>query len=190
MKCEECGKKIGLFEVFGGMCAECNAAERDKAQEAHAFAERNKRTHAILRGQAALSDARTPQDFDKLPAEVLNDAASKILLTTTPYIPHREISKIIDVISSEVAMSMNVFKDIAMAWRDTFGGRSKTLQSELRDARKFCLLELRKEALMLRADAVIGVDLDYSEFNSANANGSMLFVVASGTAVKLAPPLG
>ena len=37
--------------------------------------------------------------------------------------------------------------------------------------------------ITIGADAVIGVDLDYSEFSGGGK--SMLFIVASGTAVKL-----
>ena len=52
----------------------------------------------------------------------------------------------------------------------------------LRDARNTCLEELKNEALELGADGVMGVDLDYSEISGAGK--SMLFLVASGTAVK------
>jgi len=45
------------------------------------------------------------------------------------------------------------------------------------------LTELKKEALNVGANAVIAVDLDYSEFSGQNK--SMLFLVASGTAVKV-----
>ena len=43
------------------------------------------------------------------------------------------------------------------------------------------LYELKKEAYYLKADGVIGIDLDYSEFSGGGK--SMLFLVASGTAV-------
>ncbi|WP_020187790.1 heavy metal-binding domain-containing protein [Methylopila sp. 73B] len=111
-------------------------------------------------------------------------AAEAIVVTTGPALPGAADYEILDVISAEAAMAMNIFKDIATAWRDTFGGRAKSLQGALREARVLCLSELRVEALKLGADAVIAVDLDYSEFNSANASGSMLFVVATGTAVR------
>ena len=69
------------------------------------------------------------------------------------------------------------------AIRDIFGGRSAASQKILRDSRQTCLRELKIEAYELGADAVIGVDLDYQEF-SGKGKG-MLFLVASGTAVKL-----
>ena len=47
--------------------------------------------------------------------------------------------------------------------------------------RETCLSELKVEADQLGANAVIGVDLDYSEISGGGK--SMLFLVASGTAV-------
>ena len=65
-----------------------------------------------------------------------------------------------------------------------FGGRSKSYQNALKDARIAVLNELRREATMLGADAVIGVSLDYSEISGGGK--STMFLVASGTAVRLA----
>lgn len=66
--------------------------------------------------------------------------------------------------------------------RDIAGGRSDATQKVLRDSRKTVLIlnELRKEAHSIGANAVIGVDMDYSEFSGGK---SMPFLVASGTAV-------
>jgi uncharacterized protein YbjQ (UPF0145 family) len=73
---------------------------------------------------------------------------------------------------------------------DFFGGRSGTTQNKLREARQYCLSELRAEAQSLGANAVIAVSLSYSEFSGQGK--SMLFLVASGTAVvvveKFEPP--
>ena len=74
-----------------------------------------------------------------------------------------------------------MFKDFFASVRDVFGGRSSSSQKALRDARRVCLAELRREALMVGANAVIGVDLDYSEISGDDK--SMLFLVATGTAV-------
>ena len=78
---------------------------------------------------------------------------------------------------------MNVFRDFFAGMTDFFGGRSQASQKVLRDARNTCLYELKKEAYELGGDGIIGIDLDYSEI-SGKGKG-MLFLVASGTAVKL-----
>ncbi|WP_440056771.1 YbjQ family protein (plasmid) [Pseudoalteromonas sp. T1lg65] len=119
------------------------------------------------------------QEASKL--ENINQQA--VLLTTETH-PSLKIAKRLDVITAECAYGMNVFKDIFVSLSDTFGGRSSSIQNTLRDARKVVLDELRKEALSIGANAVIAVDLDYSEISGGGKNG-MLFLVASGTAVIL-----
>jgi len=50
---------------------------------------------------------------------------------------------------------------------------------------KNALLELKNEVYRVGANAVIAVDLDYSEISGDGK--SILFLVVSGTAVKIAP---
>lgn len=57
------------------------------------------------------------------------------------------------------------------------------MQDTLRELREQAVEELRQEAARLGADAVVAVDLDYSEFSGGGK--SMLFLVANGTAVRL-----
>ena len=109
--------------------------------------------------------------------------STRIILTTTDTIPDREIKEVVNIISAEVAVGMNVFKDIFSKVRDFVGGRAGSVQDTLRDIRNQALDELREEASLVGADAVIGIDLDYSEFSGGGR--SMLFLVANGTAVKL-----
>ncbi|MBT3660350.1 MAG: YbjQ family protein [Rhodospirillaceae bacterium] len=89
----------------------------------------------------------------------------------------------IDIITSECVFGMNIFRDMFAGIRDIFGGRSSASQKVLRDARRTCLTELRREALIVGADAVIAVDLDYSEISGDGK--SMLLVVTSGTACRV-----
>lgn len=105
-----------------------------------------------------------------------------VKLTTTPTYPNLEIEEVKGVITSECVFGMNIFRDFFAGMSDFFGGRSVASQKVLRDARETCLNELKKEAYELGADGVIGIDLDYSEI-SGKGKG-MLFLVASGTAVK------
>ncbi|MDG2459985.1 MAG: YbjQ family protein [Luminiphilus sp.] len=109
--------------------------------------------------------------------------AARIVLTTTATVPNRETKEVVNIITAEVAVGMNIFKDIFSAVRDVVGGRAGAVQDTLRDLRNQALEELREEAARVGADAVVGVDLDYSEFSGGGR--SMLFIVANGTAVKL-----
>jgi len=111
--------------------------------------------------------------------------AANMIVTTTGGLDGYRIAKAIDVVSAECVFGMNFFKDFLAGMSDIFGGRSETTQSELRKARETCLRELRVEAARLGANAVVGIKLDYSELSGQGK--SMLFLVASGTAVILEP---
>lgn len=132
---------------------------------------------AQLRAQEASRLQQATQQQQQL-------ARQTLLLTTTATVPGREISGVLDIVSAECAYGMNVLKDMLAGLTDVVGGRSGSTQGVLRDARRTVMAELRSEAFNLGADAVVGVDLDYSEFSGGGK--SMLFVVATGTAVTLA----
>ena len=107
----------------------------------------------------------------------------EIHLTTSSVLEGYRVVETIDVISAECAFGMNIFRDLFAGVRDIVGGRSGTTQNVLHDARKKCLAELRQEAAVLKANAVIAVSLAYSEFSGKHK--SMLFLVAYGTAVRV-----
>jgi uncharacterized protein YbjQ (UPF0145 family) len=103
------------------------------------------------------------------------------ILLTTENAPDIEIVERIEIITAECAYGMHIFKDLFAGVRDIVGGRSKAVQKTMREARRTALLELKREAHAVGANAVVGVDLDYVELSSP---GSMVMLVASGTAVK------
>ncbi len=105
-----------------------------------------------------------------------------MLMTTTATIEGRPVAQYLGVVTGEVIVGANIFKDLFASVRDIVGGRSGAYESSLRDARQTALDELAAEARALGADGVIGIDLDYEVLGQ---QGSMLMVSASGTAVKL-----
>lgn len=119
---------------------------------------------------------------EPLSEQELARKSERILLTTAPSIGSGQTFVELEVITAECVLGMNIFRDLFAGVRDIVGGRSSATQKILKDLRTNCLTELRIEAQKLGADAVIGIDLDYSEFSGKN--NSMLFLVASGTAVK------
>lgn len=105
-----------------------------------------------------------------------------MLMTTTNSVEGRQVTDYLGVVTGEVIVGANIFKDLFAGIRDIVGGRSGAYESTLREARATALSELKEEARALGADAVIGIDLDYEVLGQG---GSMLMVSASGTAVKL-----
>lgn len=168
-------------------CPKCGIiyAKFDPAVEAQrrALAERSrvKLQEEAERKRVAAEDTLRRQAL----AQVERERFNKMCLTTTNTVPGREIHAVIEVVSAECAFGMNLFKDFFVSITDQLGGRSKSTQSTLRESRRVVMAELRREAFEVGADAVVGVDLDYSEFSGGGK--SMLFVVATGTAVTLKP---
>jgi len=103
-----------------------------------------------------------------------------MIVTTTPGIEGKRISRYIGIVSGEAILGANVFKDIFATVRDIVGGRSATYEAELQKARDIALQELEQRAQAMGANAVVGVDLDYEVLGQSNG---MLMVAVSGTAV-------
>ena len=105
-----------------------------------------------------------------------------MIMSTTTASEGRPVREYLGIVTGEVIVGANIFKDLFASVRDIVGGRSGSYETTLRDARKTALDEIAQEARALGADAVIGIDLDYEVLGQG---GSMLMVTASGTAVKL-----
>ncbi len=101
-----------------------------------------------------------------------------IALSTTPFIPGREIEKSLGVVCGEAILGANVVSDLLAGITDIVGGRSGSYEGKLKAAREIALVELAVEARERGANAVVGIDIDYETLR-----GSMLMVAASGTAV-------
>ncbi|HEY9362802.1 MAG TPA: heavy metal-binding domain-containing protein [Chitinophagaceae bacterium] len=105
-----------------------------------------------------------------------------MILTTTPAIEGRNIQQYLGIVSAEVIIGANFFKDILGGLRDIFGGRSGTYEKVMSEAKQNAMAELEQKAQALGANAVVGIDLD---FETVGSNGSMLMVIATGTAVRI-----
>lgn len=103
-----------------------------------------------------------------------------MLITTTPTIEGHPIREYRGLVTGETIIGANIVKDIFASMRDIVGGRSGSYESVLREAKDTAVREMQERAMMLGANAIVGVDLDYE---TVGQSGSMLMVTASGTAV-------
>ena len=108
--------------------------------------------------------------------------SAAMIITTTPQVEGRKIADYMGVVSGETIMGANIFRDFFAGIRDIVGGRSGAYEEVMRDAREQALKEMADEAAKRGANAVVGVQLNYS---ALGASDSMLMVAASGTAVRL-----
>ena len=108
--------------------------------------------------------------------------ARGVIVTTTPTIEGRPIQDYLGIVTGEVIVGANLFRDLFANIRDIVGGRSGSYERILADARKQAIEEIQAEAASLGGNAVVAIDLDYEVIGDT---GSMLMVSASGTAVKI-----
>jgi uncharacterized protein YbjQ (UPF0145 family) len=162
VECISCGKEMNFSDrmnakSYNGNCRACTDHGRKVA--------------AGLDDNAIEAVGRAARQYDLKVASIL---------LTTETAPNLNITKRIEIVTAECAFGMNIFKDLFAGVRDIVGGRSEAVQKTMRDSRRTALYELKKEAYEVGANAVVGVDLDYVELSSS---GSMVMLVASGTAV-------
>ncbi|MFN3510958.1 MAG: heavy metal-binding domain-containing protein [Tsuneonella troitsensis] len=103
-----------------------------------------------------------------------------MIVTTTPSIEGRSIRGYHGIVTGEVIVGANIFRDLFASITDIVGGRSGKYEDVLARARGEAIAEMKDQALALGANAVVGVDIDYEVLGQ---NGSMLMVSVSGTAV-------
>jgi uncharacterized protein YbjQ (UPF0145 family) len=103
-----------------------------------------------------------------------------MIITTTPTVEGKRIIEYKSIVFGEVISGVDFIKDFAAGLSNFFGGRSKSYENELIQARQDALAEMQSRAAALGANAVVGVDVDYEVLGQG---GNMLMVTASGTAV-------
>jgi len=168
--CRNCQAKLGFLEGEGpnsDLCSKCNEIKMQGMNEHEEDAT----------GHTEGSNLGSEEPFDYSGFD-----ADSILLTTESN-PNLSIENRIEIISAECVFGMNLIKDMLAGITDIIGGRSNQVENTLGDARKHSLYVLKREAYRVGANAVVAVDLDYSEISGGGK--SMMFIVASGTAVKI-----
>jgi len=161
-QCTNCGRKLGFLEnTVSGECLICNDARLAK----------------LNFSSTLVAGAETEEEREN---RELEDAICRILVTTEMQ-PDIAIKTRVGIVSAEVAYGMNIFKDLFSSVRNIVGGRSEAIQKTMRDSRETVLFELKREAHALGANAIVAIDLDYTQIG--DGGWGMVLVVATGTAV-------
>lgn len=103
-----------------------------------------------------------------------------IISTTTESFEGRRIIKYIGIVTGESIIGTNFIRDIGANIMTTVGGSSKGFERTMRDARVAAMEEMEKFALEYGANAIIGVDLDYT---AVGRDHDLMMCSANGTAV-------
>jgi uncharacterized protein YbjQ (UPF0145 family) len=162
-KCKKCGEKIGFFSTIevGNQqyCFDCS-----KIVEAHIAATREKR--------------------ESLPLEDVE----KVLSVTTQQVHGYEIIEHIGIVNAQVILGVVAWKDLFGSFRSWAGGRAVSLEEELRSGFQIANTELKREAYLVGANAVLAAEFDggMEVAGDQGVNDKMMVISASGTAVRIA----
>lgn len=104
-----------------------------------------------------------------------------LLITTTNAIEGVPIVEYKGVITANIVLGVNFLKDFVASFSDFFGGTSGKYRKEMDRAYYLAMEILEDKAIAQKANAVVGVKVDYDEISGGGK--SMLMVSISGTAV-------
>ena len=107
---------------------------------------------------------------------------SDVIVTTTNNVEGYTIQKYLGIESVEIVIGTGVISEFTSAITDLFGERATAFERKLSDAKHVALQRLQMIAVQKGANAIVGVDIDYTEFQ-ANRIG----VVLNGTLVNIQP---
>jgi uncharacterized protein YbjQ (UPF0145 family) len=103
-----------------------------------------------------------------------------MIVTTTDYVPGKNVKEILGIATGNVVRTKNIGKDILAGLRNLAGGEIREYTELLKDAREEALHRMIKSAEEIGADAIINV-----RFATSSVMQGAAELFAYGTAVKL-----
>ncbi len=107
----------------------------------------------------------------------------EIIITTTDFIPGREIAEVIDIARGNTVRARNFGRDISAALRNLIGGEISEYTQLIASSREQAISRMVADAARIGADAVINV-----RFTTSVVMQGCAEILAYGTAVKLKWP--
>jgi uncharacterized protein YbjQ (UPF0145 family) len=166
--CARCGAKQGFLgvlntDITGGKpyyCMDCEYKVSQEKEQAEAEAR-----------------ARRAQLHREAKAK-----ATTVILTSTHRIDGHRVVSYLGIESVEIVIGTGVFSEFTGEIADFFGRRSTAFETKLAKAKEFAMEALKLKAAEKGANAVVGIDMDYTEFS-----GNRIALIVNGTLVAIAP---
>ncbi len=111
----------------------------------------------------------------------IDNGTRDIVLTSTHSVDGYRIGSYLGIESVEIVIGTGMFSEISSGIDDFFGARSTAFESKLARAKEIAIKKLKFIAFEKGANAVVGVDLDHTEFS-----GNRIGLIVNGTLVALA----
>jgi len=101
------------------------------------------------------------------------------IVTTTSTIEGWTIEKYLGVVTYQIVIGANIFRDVFSSFRDVFGGIAKAYQKDLANMEEIAIENLKNKASKLGGNLILGLRLDFDEVSGGGK--SMFMLSASGT---------
>ena len=106
----------------------------------------------------------------------------KVVVTTTPGIDGYKVTDYLGIESVEFVIGTGLFSEITTDIQDLFGARSSAFEQKLSAAKQQAMDMLKFRAAEKGANAVVAIDIDYTEFS-----GNRIALIINGTLVSVVP---
>jgi uncharacterized protein YbjQ (UPF0145 family) len=112
----------------------------------------------------------------------VTERAQNVLVTTTPTIEGHRIVEYLGIESIEIVIGTGFLSELTGEIADFMGRRSMRFEAKLQEAKRLAFDKLKFRAADHGANAVVGIDLDYTEFS-----GNRIGLILNGTLVRAVP---
>jgi uncharacterized protein YbjQ (UPF0145 family) len=114
--------------------------------------------------------------------EAIRQSSQTVILTSTHQLEGFRILKYIGIECVEFVMGTGIWSEFTTSLQDVVGSRSSAFERKLQEAKAYSIDNLKYRAAERGANAVVGVDLDYTEFSN-----NRIGLIMNGTLVVIAP---
>ncbi len=121
-------------------------------------------------------------DADRARQRKLVELSRLVIVTTTPSVEGHRVREYLGIESVEFVIGTGVFSEVSSSIADFFGQRSSAFEKKLSHAKAVAMGSLKLVAAERGANAIVGVDLDYTEFS-----GNRIALIINGTLVVIEP---
>ena len=106
-----------------------------------------------------------------------------MILSTTDSLDGKNVDSYLGVVAGEGVIGGHIVSAMSSSVVDSDGRGPGSYELDLKRAKNAAVESMKQQAEKIGANGIIGVDIDYV---SAGKDGSMIMVIATGTAVKFA----
>lgn len=120
------------------------------------------------------------EQFKALEEEEVKKKRKNFLISTGYNFEGYKITKYLDLAHGEIVLGTGFYSELSASISDLFGISAKAFEGKISQAKRLAQEQMIINAMMINANALIGVDFDITTFSS-----NMIAVSVNGTAVMI-----